>query len=438
MSAAAEDPSTVNSDNPENQAPSGLKSRLLSAFPAFASRNFRLYFTGQIISMIGTWLQMVAQGWLVLEMTGSAYWVGVAAATSTLPTLFLSLIGGVIVDRYPRKTILLWTQSLSMILAFVLGTVTLTHIVTIPIILTLAFMLGCVGSVATPAIQAFLSEMVDRNQLHSAVALNASIFNASRVIGPAIAGLMISWIGTGGAFVANGLSYVAVIIALLAISTTAAAPRAANEHPLQSIRDGIAYTWKHPLLRAIVLFVSAVSIFGWSFMAMLPVVAKQRFGLGASGMGILFSAFGLGSLTATFFVSMSSGRISPEKMIIGGILTFSLSLVAFTFAPGVLPGLGFLFISGLGMLSAFATMTATVQRLVEDRYRGRVMSIYLMVLMGLMPVGNFLIGIISEHFGTSAAIRASTLVTLVATGVLIASRPGIYRAWDLYRSRMDH
>jgi MFS family permease len=420
--------------NRGEETPQGLRSKLLSAFPAFSSRNFRLYFIGQIISMIGTWLQMVAQGWLVLEMTGSAYWVGVAAATSTLPTLFLSLFGGVIVDRYPRKVILLWTQSLAMVLAFILGTVTLLHAVTIPLILLLAFLLGCVGAVATPAIQAFLSEMVDRSQLHSAVALNASIFNASRVIGPAIAGLMISWIGTGGAFVANGLSYVAVIVALLAISTTATPSTTANEHPFRSIRDGVVYTWRHPLLKAIVLFVSAVSIFGWSFMAMLPVVAKQTFGLGASGMGTLFSAFGLGSLTATFFVSMSSGRIQAGTMVIGGILTFSLGLLAFTFAPGVWVALGCLYVSGLGMLSAFATMTATVQRLVEDRYRGRVMSIYLMVLMGLMPFGNYLIGIVSEHFGTSAAIRGSTAVTLAATAVLVASRRRISAAWDRYRA----
>jgi MFS family permease len=437
MSAVAEQPPEVSSDKTVSPAESGIKSRLLSAFPAFASRNFRLYFVGQIISMIGTWLQMVAQGWLVLEMTGSAYWVGVAAATSTLPTLFLSLIGGVIVDRYPRKVILLWTQSLSMFLAIVLAGFTLTHAVTIPVILVLAFLLGCVGSVATPAIQAFLSEMVERDQLHSAVALNASIFNASRVIGPAIAGLMISWIGTGGAFLANGLSYIAVIVALLSIRTAPPPPRVVNEHPVRSIRDGVLYTRTHPLLRTIVLFVSAVSIFGWSFMAMLPVVAKQTFGLGASGMGILYSAFGLGSLSATFFVSMSSGRVRTGNMIVGGILTFSLSLIAFTFATHVPLALFFLFISGFGMLSAFATMTATVQRLVEDRYRGRVMSIYLMVLMGLMPLGNFLIGIVSEHYGTSLAIRSSTAVTLVATAFLIVSRRRISEAWDSYRGSRE-
>jgi len=434
MSDQVEEPIDGNENSSADQSQATLKEKALSAFPAFRSRNFRRYFIGQIVSMIGTWLQMVAQGWLVLEMTGSAFQVGVAAAASSLPTLFLSLFGGVIVDRYDRKTILLWTQSASMLLAFVLGIFTLTGAVTVPIIIVLAFLLGCVAAVATPAIQAFLSEMVDRDQLHSAVALNAAIFNASRVIGPAIAGLMIAWIGTGGAFMVNGKSYVAVIVALLGIHT--AAPRKnANAHqpPLQSIRDGIVYTWKHPLIRTIVLFVSVVSIFGWSFMSMLPVVAKQTFGMGSDGMGYLFSAFGLGSLSGTFLVSMSSGKIRTSVMVIGGILTFSLALTAFTFAGHAWLALGFLFIAGIGMLSAFATMTATVQRLVEDRYRGRVMSIYLMVLMGFMPIGNLQVGFLSEQFGTAIAIRIGAIIVLLATVFLFSYRKEIQSAWHEYR-----
>ncbi|MEI8032903.1 MAG: MFS transporter [Chlorobiaceae bacterium] len=417
---------------------SGIRAKLLQGFPAFRSRNFRLYFIGQIVSMVGTWLQMVAQGWLVLEMTGSAFWVGVTAATSTLPTLFLSLFGGVIVDRYSRRTILLWAQSGSMVLAFILAIFTLTGTVTIWIILVLAFLLGCVGAVATPAIQAFLSEMVDRSELHSAVALNAAIFNASRVIGPALAGLMISWIGTGGAFMANALSYLAVIAALLAISTTAPPSRpGAKEHPIKSIRDGLAYTWAHPLIRTIVIFVGVVSVFGWSFMAMLPVVAKHTYGLGASGMGYLFSAFGLGSLSGTFVVSFASGKIKSSRMIVIGMLTFSLALTAFTFIGDVRVAAAALFIAGIGMLSAFATMTATVQNLVEDRYRGRVMSIYLMVLMGLMPLGNLEVGLLSEYFGTAVAIRVGALAVFGATLFLITRRKGISSAWELYTNARE-
>ncbi|NTU87781.1 MAG: MFS transporter [Chlorobiaceae bacterium] len=435
MNVPAEDSASDDGNPAAEPVPPSMKEKVLSAFPAFRSRNFRLYFIGQIVSMIGTWLQMVAQGWLVLEMTGSAFWVGVTAAASSLPTLFLSLFGGVIVDRYNRKTILLWTQSASMMLALVLGAVTLSGTVTLAVIMVMAFLLGCVAAVATPAIQAFLSEMVERSELHSAVALNAAIFNASRVIGPAIAGLMIAWIGTGGAFMVNGLSYLAVIAALLAIRTAPPPTKPeAHQPPLQSIREGIAYTWEHPVIRTIVLFVSVVSIFGWSFMSMLPVVAKQTFGMGSDGMGYLFSAFGLGSLSGTVLVSMSSGKIRSSMMVIGGILTFSIALGAFTFATDERIAMGFLFIAGIGMLSAFATMTATVQRLVEDRYRGRVMSIYLMVLMGFMPLGNLQVGFLSEHFGTALAIRIGSVVVLLATLFLFSYRKDIQSAWNDYRA----
>jgi MFS family permease len=427
-------PSSAERNDSTGTPSSGFGQKLIAAFPAFSSRNFRLYFIGQIISMIGTWLQMVAQGWLVYDMTHSAFWTGATAAASTLPTLFLSLFGGVIVDRYDRKIILLWSQAASMLLAFVLGTFTLTGTVTVSIILALAFLLGCVAAVSTPAVQAFLSEMVERDQLHSAVALNAAIFNASRVIGPAIAGLTIAWIGTGGAFMLNGLSYVAVIVALLAIRTPAAPPRPEAQLPaLQSIREGIVYSWEHPLIRTIVLFVSVVSIFGWSFMSMLPVVARDTFRMGSDGMGYLYAAFGTGSLAGTVLVSMYSGKVRASLMVVGGIMLFSLALCAFTFATDERVAFAFLFIAGIGMLSAFATMTATVQRMVEDRYRGRVMSIYLMVLMGFMPIGNLQVGFLSEHFGTAVAIRTGSLIVLMAAVSLYFYRKEIQQGWTEYK-----
>jgi MFS family permease len=435
MSTAAEgDFSGNNDDSSASSSGSGVKAKFLAAFPPFAGRDFRLYFVGQIISMIGTWIEIVAQGWLVFDMTGSAFWVGVAAAASSVPTLLLSLFGGMLVDRYPRKAVLLWSQVLLMLLSIVFGIAVLVGWATLPFILVLAFLIGSVSAVATPAIQAFISEIVDRRHLPSAVALNSSIFNASRVIGPVLAGLMITWIGTGGAFIANGASFIAVIAALLAIKLPKTAPRTlSTEHPIHSIRDGIVYAWTHPLIRTIVLFVAVVSIFGWSFMAMLPVVARRVFGIGADGMGYLYSAFGLGSLCGTVVVSASSGRVRGGLLVIGGILTFALGLLAFTFATWLPLALGFLFVSGLGMLTAFATMTGTVQRLVEDRFRGRVMSIYLMVLLGLMPFGNLLMGSLSEHFSTAVALRTGAIVTIVATMVLFMSRKEIMRSWQEYK-----
>ncbi|HHE31462.1 MAG TPA: MFS transporter [Chlorobaculum parvum] len=431
-------PTAAENASPEQSVtdqPSGLKARLLEAFPAFAGRDFRLYFVGQIISMIGTWIEIVAQGWLVFEITGSAFWVGVAAAASMVPTLFLSLFGGMLVDRYPRKAVLLWSQVFLMLLAFAFGAIILAGLATIPVILFLAFLIGCGTAVATPAIQAFISEIVERKHLASAVALNSSIFNASRVIGPVLAGLMITWIGTGGAYLANGASFIAVIAALLAIKLRDVAPRPKNtEHPIQSIRDGIAYAWRHPLIRTIVIFVAVVSIFGWSFMAMLPVVAKRIFGIGADGMGYLYSAFGFGSLCGTVVVSASSGRVHSGKLVVGGILTFASGLLAFTFTTVLPVALSFLFISGLGMLTAFATMTGTVQRLVEDRFRGRVMSIYLMVLLGLMPFGNLMMGFVSEHLGTALTLRGGALISMLAAIVLFMKRKEILRAWEQYKA----
>ena len=432
------DSSDTNDDPSATHAGDGVKAKLLAAFPPFASRNFRLYYVGQIISMIGTWLEIVAQGWLVFDMTGSAFWVGVAAAASTIPTLLLSLFGGMLVDRYPRKKVLLWSQVLLMLLSFIFGTVVLLGWATLPLILVLAFLIGSVSAEATPAIQAFISEIVDRKQLPVAVAPNSSIFNASRVIGPVLAGFMITWIGTGGAYIANGASFIAVIAALFAIELPKTAKRVVStEHPIQSIRDGIVYAWTHPLIRTIVLFVAVVSIFGWSFMAMLPVVAKREFGIGADGMGYLYSAFGLGSLIGTVVVSMTSGRVRGSLMVIGGVLTFALGLLAFTFASWLPLALGCLFISGLGMLSAFSTMTGTVQRLVDDRFRGRVMSIYLMVLLGLMPFGNLLMGSLSEHFGTPVALRTGAIVTIAATVFLFMSRKEITKAWQEYKAAAE-
>lgn len=433
-----EDFSGNNDDSSPLPSGGGLKSKLLAAFPPFVSRNFRLYFVGQIVSMIGTWIEIVAQGWLVFDMTGSAFWVGVAAAASTIPTLLLSLFGGMLVDRYPRKAVLLWSQVLLMLLSFIFGVAVLLGMATLSFILVLAFLIGSVSAVATPAIQAFISEIVERKHLPVAVALNSSIFNASRVIGPVLAGFMITWIGTGGAYIANGVSFIAVIAALLAIRIPNPEARTVSaEHPIQSIRDGILYAWTHPLIRTIVLFVAAVSIFGWSFMSMLPVVAKREFGIGADGMGYLYSAFGLGSLFGTVVVSVSSGRVRSSLMVIGGVLTFALGLLAFTFATWLPLALCCLFISGLGMLSAFATMTGTVQRLVEDRFRGRVMSIYLMVLLGLMPFGNLLMGLLSEHFGTPVALRTGAMVTIAATIFLFMSRGEITKAWQEYRTTTE-
>lgn len=289
---------------------SRISEKLLEAFPAFGSLNFRRYFPGQVVSMVGTWMQMVAQGWLVLELTDSAFDVCLVAAASTLPTLFLSLLGGVVVDRYPRRTILLWTQTAAMMLAFILGIFVLTGTVTMPVILLLSFLLGCVNALNVPALQAFLSEMVEREHLSSAIAMNSAIYNGSRVIGPAIAGFIIAAAGTGAAFIANGFSFLAVIVSLLLIrSAGMLAPEGERVHPIEAIREGLRYSLNHPIIRTIVIFIAIISIFAWSYVTMLPVIAKRSFQMDATGLGYLYGVSGLGSVLGTIFVSMYSRKI---------------------------------------------------------------------------------------------------------------------------------
>ncbi len=424
-----------NPKTPDPQLRSGLSGQLLSAFPAFESQNFRRYFPGQIISMIGTWIQMVAQGWLVLEITGSAFDVGLAAAASTLPTLFLSLFGGVVVDRYPRRTILLWTQSAAMLLAFVLGIFAMTGTVTIWIILVLSFLLGCVNALNVPALQAFLSEIVEREHLPSAIAMNSAIYNVSRVIGPAIAGFLISATGTGTAFLVNGVSFFAVILSLLSMKNLQKKSGAIiTQNPLQAIREGLHYSWKHPLIRTSIFFIAVISIFAWSYVTMLPVIAKRTFGMDASGMGYLYGVSGLGSVIGTVLVSIYSRKIDRLVFIAGGSILFALALFGFTFTTHLPAALFFLFVSGFGLVSAVSTLSATIQSTVDDRFRGRVMSLYMMVFMGFMPIGNLEIGYLSEHFGTGIAIRIGCLVTILAAVAIIVTSRGVRKAYSSYKA----
>ncbi|NTV16570.1 MAG: MFS transporter [Chlorobiaceae bacterium] len=434
MTLPAEASEKIQTDKTAAQNRNTFSGQLLAAFPAFKSPNFRRYFPGQVISMIGTWIQMVAQGWLVLEITGSAFDVGLAAAASTLPTLFLSLFGGVVVDRYPRRTILLWTQSAAMLLAFVLGIFAMTGTVTIWIILILSFLLGCVNALNVPALQAFLSEIVEHEHLASAVAMNSAIYNGSRVIGPAIAGFLISATGTGTAFLVNGVSFFAVILSLLSMK------KAQQEHvekialhPLRAIREGLAYSWKHPLIRTCIFFIAVIAIFAWSYVTMLPVIAKRTFGMDASGMGYLYGVSGLGSVVGTVLVSIYSRKIDRLVFIAGGTILFALALIGFTFTTFLPAALFFLFFSGFGLVSAVSTLSATIQSTVDDRFRGRVMSLYMMIFMGFMPIGNLEIGYLSEHFGTGIAIRIGCFVTILAAIVLIFTSRGVRKAYSSYQ-----
>ncbi len=405
----------------------GWGQKILKVFPAFRNKNYQLYFAGQLVSLIGTWLQIVAQGWLVLELTNSAFLIGLVAAISTFPTLLFSLFGGVIVDRFSKQKIIFFTQFASMVLAFVLGILTVLKIVNVWEIMVLSFLLGVVNAIDMPARQAFTVEMVGKEDMASAIALNSGIFNSARVIGPSIAGFLIAFWGAGGAFLANGISYVAVIVALFYIKPRGAAIPRTHPHPIKAIKEGVVYSFSHPMIRMLLILTGVVSVFGWSYTTILPIITKQTFHMGPEGLGYLYSISGLGALLATFLVSAFSNKVSSLKFILGGNAIFAISMFLFTFSQSFATAAPILFIAGIGLLAQFSTINTTIQHLVEDKYRGRVMSIYTLMFVGLFPLGNFEIGFLTEHFGANFAIRFGAVVVFLFGILIYFFRDRIYK-----------
>lgn len=406
--------------------------RQLQAFPALQNPNYRIYFLGQLVSVVGTWLQIVAEGWLVLHLTNSPFLIGLVAACATVPSLLLSLFGGVMVDRFPKKTILFFTQSTSMVLALIFGTLAILELATVPVICLLAFLLGTVNAVDAPARQAFISEMGNNDQLPSAIALNSGIFNAGRVIGPGLAGMLIAIVGTGGAFIANGISYLGVIIALTFLRIPSAPP-GPRVHPIRAIKDGIRFSFDHPLIRTLLVFTAVTSIFGWSYTTMMPVIASHTFQVDAKGLGYLYSATGVGALVATYLVGAYAKKLPPVVFIIGGNSLFCLSLLVFAFTTHFESALVLLFLIGLGLLCQSAMMNTVIQGSVKNEYRGRVMSLYILMFLGLAPVGNFEIGWLTEHLGISWAITINASVVLVFGMSLLLSYRKIRAAYEEYK-----
>ncbi|WMJ74346.1 MFS transporter [Cytophagaceae bacterium ABcell3] len=407
--------------------------KIAEAFPAFKSSNYVKYFWGQLISLIGTWLQIVAQGWLVLKLTNSAFLIGLVTAMSTLPTLFFTLFGGVIVDRLSKKKILIYTQFSAMILAFALGLLSIFDLITVWLIALLAFMLGMVNALDAPARQAFVSEIVSKDQLTSAIAINSSVFNGARVIGPGLAGLLIAWIGTGGAFIVNGVSYIAVLLALTSMKLPKKLAKTQQPKAFRAIKDGLKYTFTHPVISTLILLAGIISIFGWSYTTLLPFIAQNTFHLDATGLGYLYAASGLGSLLGALIVGGFSRRLSPLPFIFVGNLMFVISISLFTFTTNLPFALLLMFLSGMGLLFQAAMINTSIQRIVKDEFRGRVMSIYILMFLGMTPIGNLQIGYVSETINVDFAIRLGAAVVFLGGLIIFVFRNKILSKYKRYK-----
>jgi MFS family permease len=386
-----------------------LKKRIGKIFPALKHENYRFYFSGQLISLSGSWLQTVAQGWLVFQLTHSAYLVGLIAALQNLPVLFFGVFGGVIADRLNKQKLVIQTQIASMVLALILGVLTIFGLVNIWIVAVFALLLGLVSAIDTPGRQSLTIEMVGREHLPSAIALNVGSFNTARVIGPAIAGILISTLGVGVTFIINAFTFVGPILALRGMKLNLPAVKA-PPHPLLAIKTGLSYSYRHPIIKMILIFTAITSVFGWAYVSMLPVVAEVIFHQNSFGLGLFYSVFGVGAVLGTVFVSAFHNRYSVKRLLLGGSFLFTIALFGFSLTSNFPFALGLLFISGAGIAAQMALMQSVIQNNVENHLRGRVMSIFTTAQQGMLFLGNYQIGFVSEYLGPQVAISIGAAV----------------------------
>lgn len=388
-------------------------------FHALRHRNFRLFFFGQFVSLVGTWMQVVAQGWLVLELTNSPFLVGLVTSLESLPILLLTLYGGVLADRIDKRRAIAFLQAGMLLESLALTLLTATGHVTIGWIMVLAPILGICSAFEVPIRQAFMMEMVGREDLINAIALNSSVFNLTRIIGPVVAGGLIALLGTTACFAANTVSFLAVIVAFVRMRPPF--PGALEKKPdfQPTFRDGVRYALGTPEPRALLTLAAALSIFGLGpVLAMLPVYARQVLRLGASGYGGLMSAVGVGAAFGAITMASIGHRVDRRRLITTATLFFSSVLALTALHQSYLVALVGLAVIGFGSVLAAISTNTLLQTEAPDHLRGRVLGFYSFVVLGLAPFGSFQAGWISEHLGVPVSfLVGATVCAIGAVGV---------------------
>lgn len=379
-------------------------------FAALKHRNYRLFFVGQLVSLTGSWMQTTAQGWLVYQMTGSKAMLGTVAAASSLPVLLLSLWGGSVADRHSKRTVVVLTQTGMMVLAFAFAALVWTGRIQPWHILVLAALGGVAMAFDMPARQSFIVEITSREDLMNAVSLNSSIFNGARIVGPAIAGVLMAHVGMTLCFLLNGLSFIAVIAGLLMMRLPRFVPPLEPASTTRHILEGFAYVMGHQRIRRLLLLISVVGIFGWSYSVLLPAYATDILHVGEGGYGMLLSANGFGALVGALTVATYGNRVRPRWFILGGLWLFSAMLLVLAVVRWFPLVLVCLAAGGWGMLLYFSRTNTLVQTSVSDDMRGRVMGIWALVFGGTMPIGGIESGLLSQAVGIPWAVSLGALV----------------------------
>jgi MFS family permease len=381
---------------------------------ALRHRNFQLFFAGNIVSLVGTWMQSVAESWLIYRLSGSSFLLGAIGFANQIPAFLLGPIGGHIADRYDRRRVLVMTQTAAMTLAFLLAALTLSNVIREWHIFVLATCLGIVNAFDLPARQAFLVQMVEREDLINAIALNSSMFNGARIVGPAVAGLLVAAIGEGWCFFANGVSYIAVIISLLLMNVPRLAPRGVASSPLANIREGLRYVGVTRPIRALLLLLGVVSFTAMPYAVLMPIFADRILHTGARGLGILMGCSGAGALAGSILLAMRSTVFGLGRWVTYAAMGLGATLILFGISRSFALSCTILFFVGFSMIVQMSSSNTLIQSMVPDELRGRVMAAYTMTFMGSGPLGALLSGVVAQSIGAPATLTIGGAISIVA------------------------
>ncbi|MGB7568438.1 MAG: MFS transporter [Chitinivibrionales bacterium] len=405
---------------------------LKSTFRALRYRNYRLFFLGQGTSLIGTWMQRIATSWLVYRLTGSAVLLGVVGFVSQIPTFILSPVGGVVADRWNKKTIFFVTQIFALLQALVLAILVIKGAITVPWIIALNIILGIINAFDVTARQSFVVEMIENKEdLGNAIALNSSMVNGARLIGPSITGILIASMGEGICFFINSMSYVVIIFALLFMKIPQKEKVVKNTRMLHDFKEGFTYIYASVPMRSIILLLALVSLLGMPYQVLMPVFAKQVLGGGPHTLGFLMGAAGLGALCGAMFLASRKSGYAISKLIPAAAVLFGAGLIAFSFSKVLWLSLLLLLFAGCGMMVQMASSNTSLQVLVDDDKRGRVMALYAMAFMGMAPFGSLLAGGLAGLIGAPHTLLVGGVLCIF--GAFLFSK-NILSAQDKMRS----
>jgi len=393
---------------------------------ALHHKNYRLFFGGQSISLIGTWMQQIAMSWLVYRLTGSALLLGIVSFSSQIPVFLLASIAGVYADRWNRHRMLVATQTLSMIQALILAFLTLYGAIQVWQIIALSVFIGVINAFDMPTRQSFIVQIVDKpDDLGNAIALNSFMFNGARLIGPAVAGILIGLVGEGVCFLINGLSFVGIIIALLAIRVPKRKKAAHTSHLWHDLRDGYSYAFGFAPIRYILLQLGLMSFMGMSYAVLMPIFAKDILHGGPHTLGFLMAASGIGALTGSVYLASRQTILGLGRLIAYASFIFSMGIIAFSFSNILIVSLSMMFFAGFGMIVQIASANTILQSIVEEDKRGRVMSIYTTAIIGMAPIGNLFAGALASWIGAPQTLILSGLFCIIGSLFFIMKLPHI-------------